>query len=70
MRKKLGKRKYNKETKCYKIDIYGSNLEDNHWIYLCSTDQSKSCKEAKQQYIEKNFSFCFTHNIHTRYDRS
>ena len=38
-------KKYNNSTKCYKIDIYVNG------IYNCSTDQSKTCKEAKQKFL-------------------
>lgn len=40
-------KKYNSSTGCYKIDIF------YHGSYQCSTDQSKSCKEAKAKYIER-----------------
>ena len=41
-------KKYNDQTKCYKIDIY---VKQN---YVCSTDQSKTCKEAKQKFLNYN----------------
>lgn len=34
------KRKYNAQTKCYKIDIFVNN------VYYCSTAQHKTCKSA------------------------
>ncbi len=41
-------KKYNDSTKCYKIDIFVNK------VYVCSTDQSKSCKQAKDRYLLKN----------------
>jgi len=40
-------KKYNTQTGCYKIDIFYNGQ------YQCSTDTSKTCKEAKRKYIEK-----------------
>ena len=40
-------KKYNSVTKCYKIDIF------YHGSYQCSTEQSKTCKQAKASYILK-----------------
>ncbi len=40
-------KKYNNQTGCYKIDIYING------VYKCSTDQSKSCKEAVKKYLLK-----------------
>ena len=34
-------KKYNSSTGCYKIDIFADG------VYLCSTDQHKTCKSAK-----------------------
>ena len=39
-------KKYNNQTKCYKIDIYIGGA------YACSTDQSKSLKAAKERYLQ------------------
>ena len=41
-------RKYNDQTRCYKIDLFIDGT------YYCSTDQSKTCKEA----IDKLFARC------------
>lgn len=44
-------KKYNKYTKCYKIDVIVDGA------YLWSTDQSKTCKEAVEKakvYLRKN----------------
>ena len=41
-------KKYNSQTGCYKIDIFKDGC------YVCSTDQSKTCKEAKIKYLERN----------------
>ena len=41
-------KKYNSSTGCYKIDIYIGGA------YVCSTDQSKTCKEAKDKFLEKH----------------
>lgn len=38
-------KKYNDSTGCYKIDIYVCGR------YACSTDMSKTCKEAKTKYL-------------------
>jgi len=40
-------KKYNNQTGCYKIDIFYNGQ------YQCSTDRSKTCKDAKMKYIEK-----------------
>jgi len=40
-------KKYNSQTGCYKIDIFVNGC------YTCSTDQSKTCKEAVKRYCEK-----------------
>jgi len=42
-------KKYNNQTGCYKIDIFLNGA------YLCSTDQSKTCKEAVKKYADRNF---------------
>ena len=58
-------RKYNNQTGCYKIDIYLNGF------YVCSTDQSKSCKEAVSKWKARN-----THiesiegKVIARYDRT
>jgi len=39
-----------------KIDIYkkdGSHII-NQWHYVCSTNKSSTCKEAKQKYCDKH----------------
>lgn len=41
-------KKYNNQTKCYKIDIFINGC------YECSTDWAKTCKEAKNRFIEKH----------------
>lgn len=41
------KRVFNKSTGCYKIDLYV------YGVYVCSTDQAKTCREAKRKYIER-----------------
>lgn len=38
-------KKYNNQTGCYKIDIYYKNE------YLCSTEQSKTLKAAKERFL-------------------
>jgi len=42
-------KKYNNQTGCYKIDIFLNGA------YLCSTDQSKTCKAAVKRYAELHF---------------
>ena len=37
---------YNDQTGCYKIDIFVNNE------YFCSTDKSKTCKEAKKRFLD------------------
>lgn len=39
-------KKYNRQTGCYKIDIFVNEA------YYCSTDQSKTCKAAKVRFLE------------------
>jgi hypothetical protein len=39
-------KKYNNQTGCYKIDIFLNGK------YVCSTDQSKTCKQAKEKYLK------------------
>jgi hypothetical protein len=39
-------KKYNNQTGCYKIDIFVNGQ------YACSTDQSKTCRQAAQRYRE------------------
>ena len=36
-----------------KIDIYVKNFNTGIFDYVCSTMQSKTCKEAKERYCEK-----------------
>ena len=42
-------KKYNNQTRCYKIDLFLNGA------YLCSTDQSKTCKEAKKRYAARYY---------------
>jgi len=44
-------KKYNNSTGCYKIDIFVCG------VYFCSTDQSKTCKEAKEKFLKKHLEF-------------
>lgn len=46
-------KKYNNQTGCYKIDLFINGC------YVCSTDQSKTCKEAKEKYTKH---WCLAHN--------
>jgi len=41
------RKKYNNQTGCFKIDLFINGS------YVCSTDQSKTCKEAKALYASK-----------------
>jgi len=41
-------KKYNSQTGCYKIDIFLDGC------YICSTEQSKTCKAAKERFKEVN----------------
>jgi len=41
-------KKYNSSTGCYKIDLFINGR------YVCSTDQSKTCKQAKEFYRSKH----------------
>jgi hypothetical protein len=41
-------KKHNNQTGGYKIDIYDSGG------YICSTDWSKTCKQAVERYKERN----------------
>lgn len=34
-----------------KIDIYLYSRTKKYWAYECSTNQSKSCKEAKNRFV-------------------
>lgn len=62
-------KKYNSITKGYKIDIFASIQGKNKYLYVGSTDWSKTCKEAKEKYISKNQEFCKNKGIYTRFDR-
>jgi hypothetical protein len=42
------KKQYFADTKGYKIDIF---IND---VYFCSTTWSKTCKEARQKFLEKH----------------
>jgi len=44
-------KKYNSSTGCYKIDLFYKG------VYLCSTEQSKTCKAAKERYQSVNGKF-------------
>lgn len=39
-------KKYNNQTGCYKIDIFLNGS------YVCSTEQSRTCKIAKDKYAK------------------
>ena len=41
-------KKYNEQTGNYKIDIFYNGM------YKCSTDWSKTCKQAKERYFLLN----------------
>lgn len=64
------RKKYNNQTGYYKIDIFGCDKDSDKWMYLCSTDQSKTCKIAVQNYILRHPNFHLTHRIKANYDRS
>lgn len=36
-----------------KIDIYLRNLSNGYWQYECSTNASKTCKQAKHNFCVK-----------------
>lgn len=57
-------KKYNKSTKCYKIDIF---VKGN---YTCSTDCSKTCIEAKKRFFEAHMGKIPLCNISCKYYRS
>ena len=40
-------KKFNNQTGCYKIDLFIDGA------YVCSTDQSKTCKEAREKYLKR-----------------
>lgn len=44
-------KKFNSSTGCYKIDVFVNG------IYFTSTDQSKTCKEAKQTFVKSHPQF-------------
>jgi len=62
------KKKYNKYTKGYKIDIFASEIHENHYLYVCSTDIFKKCCDAVNNYIEKNPKFCENKKIKANFD--
>jgi hypothetical protein len=37
-----------------KIDIFKREKFSNDWQYVCSTNQSKTCKEARERFIKLN----------------
>lgn len=39
-------KKFNNQTGCYKIDLFINGA------YICSTDQAKTCKKAKERYLK------------------
>jgi len=41
-------KRYNNSTGCYKIDLFINGC------YVCSTDWSKTCKEAKANYLKRH----------------
>lgn len=45
------KKIWNNQKKCYKIDIF---VDGN---YACSTNQSKTCKQAKERFIEQSLHY-------------
>jgi len=59
--KEMKTKKYNNQTRCYKIDLFVNGR------YYASTDQSKTCKEAKEKLI-KRFSFLPTDKIQAFFD--
>ena len=68
--KHIKKKIYNKQTGCYKIDIYGSeNVFPRKYIYLCSTAQSKTCKQAVEKYKINNIEFCCDKIIMAVFDK-
>jgi hypothetical protein len=56
------KKKYNSQTGCYKIDIFINGR------YVTSTDQSKTCKEAKEKY-SKRFALAQDEKLTAFFDR-
>jgi len=42
------------KTDYRKIDIYIKN-KHNNWVYECSTTWSKTCKLAKQRFMNKHY---------------
>lgn len=56
-------KKLNNQTSFYKIDIYANGL------YVCSTNQSRTCIQAITRYIDKNKQFCEGKKITANFDR-
>jgi len=56
-------KKYNNQTGCYKIDLF-LNGE-----YLCSTDQSNSCKQAVIRYAERYYNGNIPKGLKAKYFR-
>lgn len=54
-------KKYNNQTGCYKIDLFVNGR------YQCSTDQSKTCKEAKEKF-KASFAFLPSDKIQAFFD--
>ena len=67
--KRIYKRKiYNKQTKGYKIDIFVSNSTfPRKFLYICTTDRSITCKQAKNRYIIANTLFCLNKIVQCRF---
>mgnify|MGYP000928100436 CR=1 len=57
-------RKYNDQTKCYKINIYLDG------VYVTSTDWSKTCRIAKQRYADINHNGVVPDGLTAFFDRS
>ncbi len=62
------KKKYNKYTKGYKIDIFASEEGKNHYLYVGSTDMCKTCKDARRKYKIMNPTFCINKDIKANFD--
>lgn len=57
-------KKYNNQTKCYKIHLFLNGK------YLCSTDWSKTCKEAKQKYADTYYNGNIPKGLKANFDRN
>ncbi len=67
MTKKKRKR-YNSYTKGYKIDIFASLKGENHYLYVASTDCSKTCREALNRYEFSHPKFCENKKLKANFD--